>query len=161
MAIIRQNTIINATAALIPSGNPLILCNIGQDYGFEAIERTIITAELGTGAGQTRDTTSNPTTGFLFAQFQGAEIKRVVSVAVIKKSAATNVTVFERFAWAVGAGTSSYNIGFAYANPSSATTTAGWNANYSSLFLLDTGSAPGSQIANGDIVRVLVELGNS
>lgn len=161
MGTIRQNTITNTVAALIPSGNVAIVCNTGQDYGFECVERTIVTAEIGTGAGQTRDTSSNPTTGFLFAQFQGANIKRVVSAFSIKSSAATNTTVFERFVWATGAGTSSSSLGFRIVNPSDSSTTPGWDANYSSLFLLDAGSSGPSQIANGDKVRVLVELGNS
>jgi hypothetical protein len=159
MSVIRQNTIINGTAALIPSGSPLILCNVGQDFSFEAIDRTIITAEIGTAAGQTQDTASNPTTGFLFAQFQGAEIRRVVGVSLVKSSAATHTTIFQRFSWAIGAGTSSSNLGFAIVNPSDPSTTAGWNKNYSSLFLLDTGTGA-SLIVNGDIVRVLVELGS-
>jgi len=162
VSVIRQNTITNTAAALIPSGSPAIICNVGQDYGFEAIERTFVAAEIGAGANQTQDTASNPTMGFLFAQFQGAHIRRVMSACLVKSSAATNATIFERFAWATAA-PHIYNIGFRIVNnDNSAASIAlpGYNANYASLFLLDAGDNAVTQIAVGDVVRVLLELGS-
>lgn len=162
MSVIRQNTIINTAAALLPSGNPAILCNTGQDYGFEAIERTFVAAEIGAAANQTQDTASNPTMGFLFAQFQGTHIRRVMNAVLVKSSAATHATIFERYAWAT-ATPHIYNIGFRIVNnDNSATSQAlpGYNVNYSSLFLLDSGDNAATQIAVGDVIRVLLELGH-
>lgn len=157
---VRHHTLTNTVAALIPSGSPAIICNTGQDYGFETIKRTIVTAEIGTAAGQTRDTASNPTTGFLFAQFQGANIRQIISVALVKNVTATHTTVFDSWAWGVaGVSPFIYDLCTRFVNTTDAATTPGWDPNFSSIFLLDKGDDATSQIVNGDRIVMVVELG--
>jgi len=162
VATVRHKDITNTTdpAALMTSGNEAIVCNTGQDYGLQTITRTFITEEIGTGAGETQDTTSDPTMGFLFAQFQGCSIKQVITWGLFKDVAAEHTTVFERLAWSVaGLSPDVYNLGFRIVNPSDNPATPGWSAEYASLYLLDAGDNADSQIADGDKLKVLVELG--
>jgi hypothetical protein len=164
---VRHSIITNTTApaALMPSGDPGVVIAQGQDYAFLSVKRTIITAEIGTGTGQTQDTTSNPTTGFLFAQFQGCSIKNVISASLIKNKTSTNVTVFEQFfdGYNVDAtNTRPPSLSFRIVNPVyDDIAKPGYNQDYASLFLLDSGADAASKIANGDRVLVLLELGNS
>lgn len=160
---IRRTDIINSTGALLPFGSPVLLCNKGQDVAFELIEHTFVASEIGTAAGQTLDTTSNPTMGFLLAQFQGARIIQIVHAVLKKDKAGANTTIFRSFAWASATGPSYYNIALRSVNqdPALFATTPGYDPNYASIFLLDTGSAAASQIAVGDRLVVLVALGNS
>lgn len=162
VASVRRTDIINGTVALLPFGDPALLCNSGQDLAFELIEHNFIASEIGTAAGQTRDTSSNPTMGFLLAQFQGAEIRQIVHAVLKKDQASTNTTIFRSFAWASSTGPSYYKIGTRAVNPSPANAALpGYNPNYASIFILDAGSAAASQIAAGDRLVVLVALGNS
>jgi hypothetical protein len=163
VASVRHTVITNGTAALIPSGTASIVCSVGQDYSFVTVKRTIITAEIGTGTGQTQDTTSNPTVGFLFAQFQGALIKEVTDISLRKNKTATNVSVFESISWgyAIDATHGMFsNLTFRIVNYTD-TTATGFKAGYSSIYLLDAGGDATSKIANGDRVFMTVELGNS
>lgn len=158
---VRHKDITNPGGALIPSGNPLIICNTGQDYCFQTVERTFIAAEIGTAAGETQDTTSNPTIGFLFAQFQGVDIKKVVGAVLKKQITGTHITTFENIAWtspSILAG-DAYNLGFRFVNPYDAPTTPGYHPNYASLYLLDTGGDANNVIAVGDKVMVIVQVG--
>ena len=150
MAQVRHAEITNTTnpAAIIT----VLPINVGQDYAFETLQRTFITAEIGTEAGQTQDTTSNPTTGFLFAQFQGAHIKNVVSLVLIKAAAATHTTVFNYFVYSDGTTPSAVDIGYRIDN-----TVKG----QSSLWIIDSGTAAPGQIENGDKVIISLELGNT
>lgn len=159
---VRRTDIINNTVALLPFGDPALLCNSGQDLAFELIEHTFIAGEIGTDAGKTLDTTSTPTMGFLLAQFQGARIIQIVTAFLKKDVASAHTTVFRSFAWASSTGPSYYNIGLRAVNPEPVNAgTPGYSPNYASIFLLDTGTAASSQIAVGDRLVVLVALGNS
>lgn len=158
---VRRTDIINSTVALLPFGDPALLCNSGQDLAFELIEHTFIASEIGTAAGQTLDTTSNPTMGFLLAQFQGARIIQIVTAFLKKDVASAHTTIFRSFAWGA-VGPNFYNIGLRAVNPEPVNAAQpGYSPNYASIFLLDTGTAAGTQIAVGDRLVVLVALGNS
>jgi len=162
VASIRYKDIPNTTGALLPSGSPALLCNTGQDYALEYITHIFDASEIGTGSGQTRDTTSNPTTGFLVAQFQGSSIKNIIH-AVVKKTVtgANGGTVFRSFAWATVT-PHIYNISFRIVNSTPADAALpGYNPNYSSIYMLDTGSNAATQAAAADALFLLVSLGNS
>ena len=151
----RHTDIVNTTGAPLLSGNPTIMINGGNDKGLEVINRTIITAELGTGAGKTLDA-SGPAAGqpegLLFAQFQGAAIQNVVSASVRKSVTPANNT-FSSFSWGTDAKYGS--LGFMVIN-----TMQGNGLVVSSLYLRDLGDDPTTQIANGDRVIVLLEVSN-
>jgi len=157
-----RNTIIPAAAGPLAIGDPALLCNSGQDYALEYLTHTFSAGEIGTGAGLTRDTTSNPTTGFLFAQFQGSQVKNVVSLFLRKTvTGANGGTVFRSFAWSTGA--NFYNIATRIVNGSDPAHALfpGYNPNYSIIYLLDTGNNAATQIATGDTIFMVVTLGNS
>jgi hypothetical protein len=165
---VRHQEITNASGAVILPGNtalvrsPLI-CNGGQDYGFISIQRTIIGAEIAAGAGTLSDN-ADPTVGFLFAQFQGALIKNIVSVTLLKSKAApatpTAANLFTEWGWASGVAANYTKIGTRIVNPGQ-TTQLGYNKDYASLFLLDYGVDATRRVAAGDRIVVLLELGNS
>lgn len=154
---VRHTDIVNGTAALIPSYSPLIMINGGNDRGLEVVSRTIITAEVGTGAGQTRDGT-NPAAGLpqglLFAQFQGASIQSVI-LGSLKKNITYGSNVFGTFAWATVT-PHIQNLGFMIIN-----TMQGNGLLLSSLYLRDGGDNVATQIANGDRIIVALEIGNT
>lgn len=157
---VRHYDVVNSTLALLPFGDPALLCNTGQDYGFQYISHAFVASEIGAGAGQTLDTASNPTSGFLFAQFQGASIKQVIYAAVKKDvTGANGGTIFRSFAWATVT-PHIYNISFRVVNPTD-TTAVGYNPNYASIYMLDTGSNATTQVRTGDRVVMLLDLGNS
>jgi hypothetical protein len=133
-----RNTTVPVAAAPLISGNPALLCNSGQDYGLEYIFHIFSAGEIGTGAGQTRDTTSNPTTGFLFAQFQGSQVKQIMSAFVKKTVLGANAaTAFRSFAWATVT-PHIYNVSFRIVNSdASDSALPGYNPNYSSIYMLD------------------------
>ena len=154
---IRHTDIVNTTAALIPSYNSTIRINGGNDRGLEVVNRTIITAEIGTGAGQTRDNTgplAGLPEGLLLAQFQGGSIQSIIS-ASLKKTFASTHNSFSTFAWATVT-PHIYNLAFMVIN-----SMQGNGLLISSLYLLDKGDNVATQIANGDRVIVLLEVGNT
>jgi hypothetical protein len=153
---VRHTDIVNGTGALIPSFSPLIMINGGNDRSLEVINRTIITAEIGNGAGKTLDNTgpaAGQPEGLLFAQFQGACIQSVIT-ANLKKTFASTHNNFSAFAWATVTPHIS-NLRFMVIN-----SMQGNGLIVSSLYLLDGGDNAATQIANGDRVEVLLEVGN-
>jgi|KBSSwiStaDraftv2_1062776.scaffolds.fasta_scaffold08672_3 hypothetical protein len=163
VAAVRHSLITNSTAALIPSGNPAIVCSVGQDYSFVTVKRTFIPQEIGNAAGQTQDTASNPTVGFLFAQFQGALIKEVTDISLRKDHVATHVSVFESISWGYAIDDTHAmlsNLSFRIVNYTD-TAAAGFKSGYSSIYLLDLGGDAASSIEDTDRVFMTVELGNS
>lgn len=152
MAQVRHLEITNTTGALLTS----VPMNQGQDYAFETLQWTFTANDVGTGAGDTGDTTSNPTVGFLFAQVKGAVFKNVVSLNLIKAAAAAHTTVFNYFTFADAATPSNVKIGYRIVN-----TTRGGGVVLSSLYIIDSGTNPLGQIASGDKLVVSVELGNT
>ena len=145
------------------TSNPAVLLtsvpiNVGQDYAFQTVRWTFTATDVGNGAGQTADTASNPTTGFLFAQVNGAVFKNVISLSLIKPAAATNVTIFNFFTFGDLATPGWVNIGYRIVNQ-----TLGNGVILSSLYILDRGT-PGdaaATIASGDTLAVAFELGNT
>lgn len=150
VATVRHAELTNTTGAIKTS----VPVEVGQDYSFQSIVKTFITAEIGNAAGQTYDATTTAK-GFLFAQFRGAVVKRVIASALIKSvSQGTPALVWDKFTWGTAANSS--NLGFRVSNDSS--------TGISSLYLYDFGTSEtgdSTLIANGDRVYVLVELGNS
>lgn len=154
MAQVRHLDITNATGALLTS----VPVNLGQDYAFQTVRFTFSAADVGNGAGQTADTASNPTTGFLFAQIQGAVFKNVISLSLIKPAAATNVTIFNYFTIGDSGFPGWTKIGYRIVNQ-----TLGAGVILSSLYILDSGTAGDVQamIVAGDTLAVAFELGNT
>jgi hypothetical protein len=152
---VRHTDIVNNTAAPILSYSPLIRINGGNDRALEVVNRTIIAAEIGAGAGQTQDN-SQPAAGLpeglLFAQFQGAAIQSVVH-ACIKETFASAHNSFTSFAWARGAFVS--ELAFMVIN-----SMQGNGLLISSLYLRDLGNDVATQIVAGDRVLVVLEVGN-
>lgn len=165
---VRHTEIINPNnAVILPSSTPLVraplICNIGQDYSFVSIKRTIQAAEIAAGVGTLSDT-DDPTIGWLFAQFQGASIKNIVSVNLLKPAAApatpTANNAFTVWGWAAGVATNYTKLGTRIVNPDQ-TTQLGYSAGYTNLFMLDYGVHATCRVAEGDQIVVLLELGNS
>jgi hypothetical protein len=145
------------------TSNPPVLLtsvpvNLGQDYAFQTVRWTFTAADVGNAAGQTADTQSNPTTGFLFAQVKGAVFKHVISLSLIKAAAATNVTMFNYFTVGDVATPGVVRIGYRIVN-----TKLGGGVVQSSLYILDSGTAAdaASNIVAGDVLAVSFELGNT
>jgi hypothetical protein len=160
---VRHKEIVPPAAALLVSGDPLLMASDGQDYSFVTIRRTLIAADVAAGAGTLVDNAA-ATVGFLFAQFHGALIKNVISVDLIKTTAApatpTANNSFRSFAWGNAAHFS--KIGTRIVNPVAADATKlGYNRNFANLFLYDFGDDPATLAAAGDQIVVVVELGNS
>jgi len=160
---VRHKEIVSPAAALLVSGDPLLMASDGQDYSFVTIRRTLIAADVAAAVGSLIDT-SDPTVGFLFAQFHGALIKNVISVDLIKTTAARLTpsanNVFRSFAW--GNATHFSQIGTRIVNPVAADATkGGYNRNFANLFLFDYGDNAATLAVAGDQIVVVVELGNS
>lgn len=165
---VRHQEITNPNDAVILPGStalvrtPLI-CNGGQDYGFVSIQRTIRAAEIAAAAGTLSDNAA-ATVGFLFAQFQGALIKNIVSVNLLKNKNAPNTptaaNVFTEWGWYSGVEANYIKLGTRIVNPGQ-TTQLGYNKDYASLFMLDYGVDASRRVAAGDRIVVLLELGNS
>lgn len=144
--------ITNTTGDLIPSGNAAILLNQGQDYAVEIISRTIINAEIGANAGQTRDAAGTVlgVNGFLFAQFQGALIKRVLSLEILRPRGGAGM-LGNAFTQIVGTANNTVKLTW-------------WTYSLNglnSLYILDEAAGAPGQIVAADIVRAMVLLGNS
>lgn len=165
---VRHQEIVNPNNAVILPGAsataraPLI-CNAGQDYPFISIQRTIQAAEIAANPGTLSDN-ADPTVGFLFAQFQGARIKDILSVYLLKNIAAPNTPTaanqFVEWGWASGIAGNYTKLGTRIVNQSD-TTKLGYNKDYASLFMLDYGVDVTRRVAAGDRIVVVLELGNS
>lgn len=154
---VRHTDIVNSTAALIPAYSNLIRINGGSDRALEVINRTIIAAEIGAGAGQLKDNTAPNAglpEGLLFAQFQGACIQNIITSS-IKKNAATTHNTWSSFSWGTVAGPLIAKIGWMVIN-----SMQGNGLLISSLYLYDFGTAGAQSIATGDRIEVLLEVGN-
>jgi hypothetical protein len=134
---IRHSVIENTTGAAVIAGGAII--NYGQDYAGQSIDRKIVTADVGGGAGQTQHAN-----GMIFAEFQGVVIKRVISASVVRTAGG-----FDYFHLGTGANTS--NIGTSITNADGKST----------LRLKDNAADAPGKLVNNDHVIVIVELGNS
>jgi hypothetical protein len=165
---VRHSEIINPNnAVILPTSTDLVreplICNVGQDYSFISIQRTIQAAEIAAGVGTLSDN-ADPTIGLLFAQFQGASIKNIVSVNLLKAIAApttpTANNAFTAWGWAAGVASNFTKLGTRIVNPDQ-TTQLGYSSSYTNLFMLDFGVNATCRVAAGDKIVVLLELGNS
>lgn len=145
---IRYTVLTNTTGALI--AHPVI--DYGQDWATQVIPKTFIAAEIGTGAGQTRDTTSNPTKGFLLAEFYGPPIQAVTGIDLIKNTAVTHDPdpVFRAFV----TGTATHFVKIAYRIDNSV-------KGVSRLYIIDQGDDATTFIANGDTILATVAIGTN
>ena len=157
---VRHKNIVNDTNPLapLPAFDSRIMINSGNDNGLLTVYRTMTTAEVGTTAGQTRDNTTpaaGKPQGLLFAQFQGASIQNLVC-ANIRKPITVGNNSFDTFSWGV-AGVSPAICSLAWMVIE---TVQGNGLLVSSLYLLDRGDTGNSQIAVGDGLMVMLEVGN-
>lgn len=140
---------VTSPAAIDLTSGPVI--NIGYDWSTYCHKHTFLAAEVGTGAGQTQDTTSTPTTGFLIAKFVGPQVQEVVAYSFQKDATPTNVNTnitFRAFIWATAANYSKVCFGIDNSV-----------AGESKLYLLDQGDNAATRIAAGDTLRVIVGVG--
>lgn len=135
---LRYSTITNGTGAAVVAGGALV--SVGQDYAAETVDRILVAADVGAGAGQTQHAA-----GMIFAEFKGAVIKKVISASIVRT--AGNFDYFY-----LGTDIITANIGFQI---------VAVNANGVSTLRLIDGAAAAAQLAAGDHIIVVVELGNS
>lgn len=134
---VRHTEITNSTGAAVVAGGAIVAS--GQDYAFETITRTLVAADVGTGAGQTRNAN-----GMIFAEFKGANIKAVISSVVLRTAGGFDY-VF------LGTDAVIANFGFSITN----------GADKSTLRLKDLPTGAAGYLAADDKIVVVVELGNS
>jgi hypothetical protein len=168
VASVRHTEIVNPNnAVILPTASvaaraPLI-CTLGQNYAFVSLQRTIQAAEIAAAAGTLADN-ADPTVGFLFAQFQGASIKNIMSVHLLKNINApatpTAANQFVEWGYTNGTAANFTKLGTRLVNPTD-TTKLGYSPNYTSLFMYDFGNDASRKVAAGDRIVVLLELGNS
>jgi hypothetical protein len=159
VASVRGKDFINNTGALLPFGDPKLLFDSGQDYGFQSLAYIFSASELGTNANQTRDTATNPRQGFLMAQFKGTSIRQVCA-ASLRKDSVVSGTTFRSQQWATAGQFT--KLSFRVVNPDAGSAALpNYNPDYASLYVLDEGSDAANQIAAGDAIYVTLELGNS
>lgn len=138
VASVRHRAITNATGAVVAAGGAII--SYGQDHALESVERTLAAIDVGTTAGKTQHAS-----GMIFAEFQGSPIKAVISVTVYRPTGNPAVNMV----WlGTDAATAAYGVTFSTVN--------GLNT----IRFYDKGAAA-ALLAAGDIVEVLVALGNS
>lgn len=161
-AIINPNNAVILPSASLEAREPII-CTLGQDYAFVSIERTIQAAEIAANPGTLADN-ADPTVGFLFAQFQGAFIKTIMSVHLLKNINApatpTAANQFVEWGYTNGTAANFTKLGTRIVNPTD-TTKLGYSTNYTNLFMYDFGNDASRKVAAGDRIVVLLELGNS
>jgi hypothetical protein len=134
---VRYSSITNGTGAAVVAGGALI--NQGQDYAAECVNRVLAAADIGNAAGQTQHAQ-----GMIFAEFQGALIKKIISVSIMRTAGG-----FAKFF--TGSDAVAALPGFSITNA----------AGVSTLRLNDTATGAGGQLAAADEVIVILELGNS
>lgn len=152
---VRYNKWTNVSApAGLDTTSPQV--NSGDDFAPVSIEHTFIAEEIGTTAGKTQDTTSNPTTGFLFYICVGSPIQEVKNYTFQKNATVTNPNAnvtHRRFVYGTAANFSSIVWGI----DNSEFKTKG----ISRLYLIDQGDHADTRIAAGDTVTVELLLGRT
>lgn len=122
----------------------------GDDLATIQVEREFAAADVGAGAGQTRDAT-DPTVGCLVAQFTGSRIIRVEIVGLYRALAATNRTFSGQ--QVIGSAANTVNLA----------TRVSYNAQtgVSSIYVLDSAAAAPGRIVAADYLILNVLLGSS
>ncbi len=133
--------------------NPLTSANgdAGNDLADVSITRVLAAGDIGTGAGQIGDTTSDPTLGCLAVQFTGSRVVEIDNLQLWRGTAAAHTTVF----WGPVTGTAGNTVNIR--------THVVYNVQtgVSSVYLIDEAAgAPGVAVAD-DEVRFTVCLGQS
>lgn len=136
VASVRYSATTNNTGAVIVPGGALIAS--GQDYALETVSRTLAAIDVGNSAGKTQDAA-----GMIFAEFQGAEVKNVISVTVLRT--ANNYSY--NF---LGTDAVTLNVGFRIVN----------SGGVSTLRFQDSASGAAGRVAAGDVVVVTLALGS-
>ena len=137
VASLRYTGLTNTTGAAVLAGGATI--EKGQDYAVHAVPRTLVAADVGTGAGQIRHAQ-----GMIFAEFKGVLIKGVISLQVFRPGANG---FFYKFDYLTDA---TANDGYAITNANGIST----------LRFRDAAAGNGILAAN-DIVVITVAVGNS
>jgi hypothetical protein len=144
-SVIRETVVVNTTGAVLTSA----LVDAGDDVAEVVVTREFAAADIGAGAGQTRDN-ANPAGGCLAAQFSGS---RIVDIEVSQpyRPGAGAVALF------------TFNINGVANNTSS----VGWkvvynkNLNISSVYIWDAAAAAPGQLVALDYIVLRIRLGNS
>lgn len=136
---VRNVTLTNATGAVVAAGGAST--QIGQDYSGIVIKRTLAAIDVGTGAGQTQHAS-----GMIFAEIYGGNVKGISSLQVFRPTGAEGSLTYLM--------NSVTNVPF---KPGYSFSTSG---GVSTLRLRDAGATTGL-LADGDIVVMTVEVGNS
>jgi hypothetical protein len=139
VAVVRHAELTNTTGAAVLAGGAIV--DVGQDYGFESVTRTLAAADVGAGARQIQNAT-----GMIFAEFRGATIKSV-TLEVQRDAAGDGTGFFYNFYYLTDA--RAY-VGYKIVTANGIST----------LFVRDGGAGNGLLIATDKIVAH-IELGNS
>jgi hypothetical protein len=140
-SVIRETVVVNTTGAVLTSA----LVDAGDDVAEVVVDRTFAAADIGTGAGQTRDAAGG-SGGCLCAQFSGS---RIVDVEVSQPYRPTGLYVFNTNG--TGANTSVVGYKVVYNK----------NLNISSVYILDAAAGSPGQIVALDYIVLRIRLGNS
>jgi len=134
---VRHVDLTNTTGAAVAVGGAST--KIGQDYCEINVKRTLVAADVGTGAGQLRHAQ-----GMIFAEVYGGVIKGVVSMQVFRPGANS---FFYKFDYLTDA---TANDGYAITN-----------SNGVSTLRFRDGAAGNGILAANDLVVIKLEIGNS
>lgn len=142
-SVIRYTTIVNSTGAVLTPETGLVTS--GKEGSDKLFRRVFSAADVGTGAGQTRDGT-DPTMGCLLVSITGATIKGVFGDGLYRPTAATNATFDRRL----------------YATVTPQVVIYGFriSPDGKSVYILDSGSAAATQIAVNDYLTFSLVVGN-
>lgn len=146
--VVRYTVITNPTGAVLTIGANSS-ADEGDEFSTQKITRYFSAADVGTGAGQTRDNT-DPTGGCLVATFQGSRIFDVTNLTLNRQQAATN-TLFN----------------YPIIGTANNTTKVGWRVVYnpqngiSAIYIFDAALGTPGQILADDWVQFDVVLGSS
>ena len=125
--------------------------NAGDTFASQGVRRIFSADDVGTGTGQTRDTTSNPTQGCLVAQFSGSRIRRIKGLQLWRSVTATHVTDFNMVVTGTGANTVSIGLSVSY-DP---------KKGQSNIYLIDMAADAPGQVEADDWIEFDVEFGDS
>lgn len=144
-SVVRYASVLNSTGAVFTITNEKGLIDMGKNYGIKTFRRTFAAADIGTDAGQTRDTT-DPTTGCLLVQITGALIKDIVSWQLFRPTTAANQS-FNQVMYATA------DHYFKH----------GWRVTgqRQALYLFDMGDDASTRIAANDFVVFSLLIGNN
>lgn len=150
--VVRYTEILNGTAtvpgiAILTSA----IADNGDEFASQKVKRVFVAADIGTGSGQTQDTTSNPTLGCLVAQFTGSKVRSIINLELWRPTTATHVTNFNRLVIGTAANTTNLGLHTAY----------NAKTGVSSIYVLDAAAGAGGLIVANDWIEFEVLLGDT